>query len=106
MLDFDNATVKDVRYWALRSMKWFKLRGFIILRSSENCYHVVFDRSVTWAKNIHIMNWVAVESQILKLKDYALMQGIKESSTLRIGPKNRKPSPALFIVGVNRVVKF
>jgi hypothetical protein len=40
-LDFDDAYFKFVKYWALRTMKWFKLRGFIILRSSKNHYHVV-----------------------------------------------------------------
>ena len=43
-----------------------------------------------WRKNVHIMNWVAIESQSGKLKDYALMQGIKESSTLRVSPKKQK----------------
>jgi hypothetical protein len=32
-------------------------------------------------------------SQIKALIRYALMQGIKESSTLRIGPKGVEPSP-------------
>ena len=41
------------------------------------------------------MNWVAVESQNPKLKDYVLMQGIKESSTLRVSDKGDKPSPRL-----------
>lgn len=36
------------------------------------------------------MDWVAIESQLLKLKDYALMQEIKESSTLRVGLKCKK----------------
>jgi len=84
-----------LKYWAERACSWFKLEGFIILKSSENHYHVVFNRPVTWIKNVHIMNWVAMESQISKLKNYALMQGIKESSTLRVGPKGEKSSPRI-----------
>jgi hypothetical protein len=38
---------------------------------------------------------VASESKILPLKDYILMQGIKVSSTLRIGMKNNKSSPRI-----------
>lgn len=76
-LDFDDASFKTVKYWALRTMKWFRLRGFIILRSSKNHYHVVFDRSVTWKKNTHIMAWVCVESKNKGLIKWFLMQCIK-----------------------------
>jgi hypothetical protein len=50
---------------------------------------------VIWRRNLHIISWIAVESQLGKLRDYALMQVIKESSTLRVGPKFRKPSPRI-----------
>lgn len=95
MIDFDNTPFKTVKYWAFRAMRWFKLRGFIVLRSSKNHYHVVFDRSVTWKRNIHIVAWVALESRNAKLQKYQLMQCIKESSTLRISAKREKPSPRI-----------
>jgi hypothetical protein len=76
-------------------MKWFRLRGFIILKSSKNHYHVVFGRSVTWKKNTHIMAWVCVESKNAGLIKWFLMQCIKESSTLRISPKKEKSSPRI-----------
>lgn len=41
------------------------------------------------------MAWVAIESQILKLKDYVLMQCIKEDSTFKVSPKGNKPSPRI-----------
>lgn len=44
---------------------------------------------------MHIMAWVAIESQIPKLKDYVLMQCIKKSSTFRVSPKGDKPSPRI-----------
>jgi hypothetical protein len=94
-LDFDDIPFKTVKNWAERACNWFNLGGFIILRSSKNHYHVVFDRGVTWIENVHIMCWVASESKILALKDYMLMQGIKETSTLRIGKKDGKPSPRI-----------
>jgi hypothetical protein len=71
----------------------FKLEGGVILKSSKGSYHVVFNRAVSWDRNLHILCWVAVESQSKALIRYALMQGIKESSTLRVGSKGNKPSP-------------
>jgi hypothetical protein len=56
---------------------------------------VVFNLPVTWETNIHVMCWVAVESQLGKLRDYVLMQGIKESSTLRVGSKGNRPPPKI-----------
>jgi len=76
-LDFDDASFKLVKYWALGTVKWFKLRGSIILKSSENHYHVVFDRSVTWRKNTHIMAWACVESKNKGLTKWFLIQCLK-----------------------------
>ena len=44
---------------------------------------------------MHIIGWVAIESQLGKLQDYVLMQVIKESSTEEFSPKFRKPSPRI-----------
>jgi len=76
-------------------MKWFKLEGFIILKSSENNYHVVFNRTVTWTENMHIVVWVSLESHNLMTKKWFIMQCIKEGSTLRVSPKRDKPSPRI-----------
>jgi hypothetical protein len=94
-LDFDRVPLSIVKYWSRRACDWFKLEGFIIFESSRGSFHVVFNRPVTWRRNMHVISWVAVESQLSKLKDYVLMQTIKESSTLRVGPKFRKPSPRI-----------
>ena len=111
-LDFDDTPLETVKYWAFRTMNWFELEGFVIFKSSDKnypveldgnvvfklskkSYLVVFNRKVSWRKNVHIMAWVAIESQILKLIYYVLMQCIKESSTLRVSPKGDKPSPKI-----------
>ena len=62
MLDLDDVPFKTAKYWALRTMEWFKLEGFIILKSSKNCYHVVFNREVSWAENVKIVAWVTLLS--------------------------------------------
>ena len=94
-LDFDDASFKTVRFWARRAVRWFKLGGFIILKSSERCYHVIFDRRVSWSENMHILAWVSLLSHNKKAQRYALMQCIKESSTLRASPKKQKSSPRI-----------
>lgn len=95
MLDFDNTPFRDVKYWALRAMKWFKLTGFIILKSSENNYHVVFNRKVSWSENMKIVAWLSLLSHNPMLEKWFLMQCIKEGSTLRVSSKRDKPSPRI-----------
>jgi len=94
-LDFDNASFRTVRYWAFRACRWFKLKGFLILKSSDRSYHVVFNRSVSWTENLHIVAWVALESHNKGLQRYLMMQCIKESSTLRLGCKGIKGYPKI-----------
>ena len=94
-LDFDMTPFRTVRYWAFRTMRWFKLKGFIILKSSEKSYHVVFDRKVSWRDNVKIMAWVSLLSQNPNLQKWFIMQCIKEGSTLRVSAKKEKPEPRI-----------
>ena len=94
-LDFDDITFKNVKYWAERAMNWFKLGGYIILKSSKNCYHVVFNKSVSWAQNLKVVAWVSLFSHNKGLIKWLLMQCIKKSSTLRFSTKGKKPSPRI-----------
>ena len=94
-LDLDNMSFKSAKDWAILVLEKHKLKGFVILKSSKKCYHVVFDRYVSWDENLSIVGWVAILSKNIKVKDYALMQSIKMSSTLRVAPKGNKPSPRI-----------
>lgn len=94
-LDFDNTNFKTVKYWAFRSYGWFRLEGFLIFKSSEDNYHVIFDSTVSWIENMHIVAWVCLGSQNIGLQKWFLMQCIKKSSTLRVSPKGEKPSPRI-----------
>lgn len=91
-LDFDNVSFKTAKYWAYRTMEKFKLGGFIILKSSKNNYHILFDKTVSWKKNMKIVAWVSLLSHNMKLLKWFVMQCIKEGSTLRVSPKKEKPS--------------
>ena len=92
-LDFDDASFSIVLFWAVRTMRWFRLKGFLILKSSKNCYHVVFDRKVSWRQNMNVVAWVALLSSNRGLARWFLMQCIKGCSTLRVSVKSEKPQP-------------
>ena len=94
-LDFDDTTFKTARYWARRAMNWYELDGFILLKSSEGCYHVVFNRKVDWTENMSIVAWVAELSHNVGLQKWHRMQCIKVGSTLRISPKGEKAPPRI-----------
>jgi hypothetical protein len=95
MLDLDRMKLRTVKYWAFRILRFFKLEGFIILRSSKGNYQAVFNRTVTWAKNIHIINWAGLFTHNKHLQKWAQMQGIKETACLRTGYKGRKKPPKI-----------
>ena len=94
-LDFDNTAFCLVKYWAFKAMRKFRLEGFIILKSSESSYHVVFNRPVSWSENMRVLAWVSLLSHNEALTKYLLMQCIKESSTLRVSEKQEKASPRI-----------
>lgn len=94
-LDFDDTTFKNAKYWAERAMKWFKLGGYIILKSSKKSYHVLFNKTVSWTQNMKVVAWVALHSQNRGLIIWFIMQSIKKSSTLRVSTKKKKPSPRI-----------
>jgi len=95
MLDMDDTDLEFVKYWAKKTKQFFKLQGFLILNSSSSCFHVVFNRRVSWRENMQIVAWAALRSHNKGLRKWQLMQCRKGSSTLRIGPKGRKPSPKI-----------
>lgn len=100
LLDFDEVSLETVKYWSRRALRKFNLGGFIMLQSSPKCYHVVFNRKVSWTENMQAVAWVALLSKREKLRRWFLMQCIKQKPTLRVSPKAEvsglvKPSPRL-----------
>lgn len=83
------------RDWARRAMKWHRLEGFLLLKSSNNNYHAVFNRKVDWSDNMRVVAWVALLSRKPKLQRWLLMQCIKQGATLRVGPKGDKSPPRI-----------
>lgn len=95
MLDLDEMSFKSARDWAMFALEKYALKGFIILKSSKKHYHVVFDRYVSREENLSITAWVGILSKSVPLLKYLAMQCIKMSSTLRVIPKDEKPSPRI-----------
>ena len=98
-LDFNNVSYNKVKSVSKWLKKRFNLEGFIILRSSEDSYHVVFNRSVTWEENMKIIGFASFMcSDHFKnnnVMSWAIMQMIKGSSTLRISTKFYKHRPRI-----------
>jgi hypothetical protein len=95
-IDFDKVTFKKVKATALRVCEWFNLKGFIVFKSSGRCFHVVFDKAVSWRQNVAILGWTCYITRFsLPLMKYTIMQLIKKSSTLRISSKRRKRPPRI-----------
>jgi hypothetical protein len=72
---------EKVKSYALKKLRWFRhdhqdrvdLEGFIILKSSVNNYHVVFNRPVPWSKNTHIVGWLALRNRSKKVGGFLIM---------------------------------
>lgn len=95
MLDLDYMSFNRVKYWARRALRFFKLEGYIILESSENSYHVVFNRKVSWSENLSIIGRIVLMTHQSPLQRWHLMQCVKQSMTLRVSPKGEKPFPRI-----------
>jgi hypothetical protein len=71
------------------------IEGFIILKSSKRHYHVIFNRTVTWAECIIVVAWACLLTHSIELMQWLVMQILKGSCTLRIGKEGEKPSPRI-----------
>ena len=60
MVDFDEVTNFNdyVLKPCLNAYDKYDLGGFKIMKSSENSYHVIFDRIVSWEENVEILAWL------------------------------------------------
>jgi threonine dehydratase len=81
---------------AIKSAKTEDLKnGVRALESSGNCYHVVFNRMVSWSENLSIIGRIVLMTHHRPLQRWHLMQCIKQSMTLRVSIKGDKPIPRI-----------
>lgn len=101
LLDLDHTTLKETIWIADKYLERFKLGGYLILRSSENNYHVVFNRYMTWKKVLGCLFKIVWYYHYHKhgakpsLTFWAILQACKESETLRISTKKQKSKPKI-----------
>jgi hypothetical protein len=101
MLDLDNATLGETKKIALKYYNRFKLEGYIILRSSQNNYHVVFNKYLSWRKTLEYLFKIVWYFHYHKhgikpsLTSWAILQACKTSETLRISTKKHKRKPVV-----------
>jgi len=112
MLDLDNTSLRETRKIADKYFKRFKLEGYLIIRSSQNNYHIIFNRYLTWKKtieNLFKIVWLYhyhKRGQKPNLTYWAILQACKGSATLRISTKKHKrvPSVVLFYGKTDKLI--
>ena len=101
MLDLDMTTLNETRHIAEKYLERFELEGYLIARSSECNHHIIFNRYLPWEKTIEylfkITWWYHYHRHGSKptLTNWAILQAIKHSETLRITNKYEKPKPKI-----------
>lgn len=105
VLDLDKMTFEEVYKMANHYCKRFKLEGFLIIQSSTNNYHVVFNRYLRWKTVVEYLGKIACNCRWKykgkpdpPLTSWVLYQCAKGSETLRISKKQRKPKPLIKLV--------
>lgn len=110
MLDLDGVTRNEAIELADELLLRFKLRGYVILKSSCDGWHVVFDRRLSW-KNVLRVIFAAppCRRRWNGHLSWAELQAIKGFATLRICRKGHKDSPRVFHgrgFGTNQVAEY
>ncbi len=87
--------LSEVKKWAKLACEIYELDGYMILESSQDSYHVLFDDTVSWSRNVSIMAGLALITKHEPYVTWALLQCRKGCSTLRISAKGEKPPPKI-----------
>lgn len=94
-LDLDSMKLCDVKELGKLACEIYELDVFMVLESSEGSYHVLFDDTVTWSRNVSIMAGLALITKHEPYVTWALLQCRKGCSTLRIRAKGEKTPPSI-----------
>lgn len=107
MLDLDRFTYAEALDLAVKTTNKFQLEGFLIAKSSELNYHVIFNKFMDWDDVLEILFKIVWgyhyygHGEHPHLTNWAILQVIKQSITLRIGTKVltnvKKPKPKVVI---------
>jgi len=89
MLDLDNITFRKTSNIAEYLLKSQKLEGYIIVKSSKNHYHIVFNKYTNWRKSLMII------LSVFKCVEWGIWQTRKGYLTLRISKKKGNDKPKI-----------
>lgn len=96
MLDLDGLSGNEVKELVDKLLARFKLRGYLILKSSLDGWHVVFDKRLSWKNVLRVIFAVPpCRRRWHGHLSWAELQAIKGFATLRIGNKSHKRSPRM-----------
>ena len=85
MLDLDNINQKKARKIAQITCKKHKLEGYLLVKSSKNHYHIIFNKTnISWRKTLQII------FSLHKCVFWGIQQARKGWLTLRISSKKGK----------------
>lgn len=97
MLDLDGITRDAATELADNLRKRFKLGGYLLIKSSCDGWHVVFDRQVSWKNALRVIFAAPpCRRRWGRHLSWAELQAVKGFATLRIGKKGHKVSPRIF----------
>ena len=86
-LDLDNITENKAEKIAEYHLKKHRLEGYLLLKSSKNHYHLVFNRYISWRKTLQIIFNLRI------CVEWGIWQARKGEITLRISTKKGKNKP-------------
>jgi hypothetical protein len=91
VLDLDIMTFRKAKWLAQLLLKRYRLEGYLLVRSSEKSYHVVFNRYLRWRTITKIL------FSLYECIRYAVFQMKEGFLTLRISSKNGKNKPKILL---------
>ena len=91
ILDLDNMKFKKARWLARTLCKQYKLEGYLLIKSSEKNYHVVFNRYLSWRT---ITKIIFRQYEALRWAVFQMQSGYL---TLRISKKNGENKPKILL---------
>ena len=88
-LDLDYITQEKADKRAVHLLERYKLEGYLLIESSPDHYHVVFNRYTDWRETTQIV------FSTFKAIEWGIWQARKGELTLRLSEKNGKNIPQL-----------
>lgn len=101
MFDLDHYKFETVEKIAENFLEQHKLKGYLIIETSKNCYSIIFNKYLKWKDVLTIMGKLYFYLGGRKTAhgrhygEWLILQIIKQASTIRVSPKGNKPKPKL-----------